>query len=287
VSAGAGLEVAVDVPCRLGEGPAWDARSGELLWVDILGECAYAYRPANGTIRSLPVGQPAGAIVPRAAGGYALAVRDGFAFLDEAGELTMAAPVEADRPLNRMNDGKCDRLGRFWAGTMATVHEPGAGSLYRLEADGEVVKALSGVTISNGLGWSPDGRTMYYTDTATGGVDAFDFDEPTGQINGRRRLIDIPPGRGLPDGLAVDEKGCLWVALYDGAALCRYRPDGTLCTTIGFPVSLVTSCAFGGPDLRDLYVTTAADRHPGEPLAGAVFRCRPGVAGLPCHPFAG
>jgi sugar lactone lactonase YvrE len=278
-------EVAVSIRCGLGEGPAWDARRDELLWVDILGESVYAYRSDSAAVRQMPIGQPVGAIVPRTAGGYAVAIRDGFAYLDDAGRLTMAAPVEDEVPLNRMNDGKCDRRGRFWAGTMATEHSPGAGSLYRLDAHGEVTHVLGDVTVSNGLGWSPDGQTMYYTDSDTRGVDAFDFDEATGQLSNGRRLIHVE--RGLPDGLAVDEEGYLWVALYDGNAVCRYTPDGKLDDELQLPVSLVTSCAFGGNDRRDLYITTAADRHPHEPLAGMVFVCRPGVAGLACDSYAG
>jgi sugar lactone lactonase YvrE len=280
-------EVAITVRCDLGEGPAWDARRDELLWVDILGESVYVYPPDAGTVTRMPVGQPIGAIVPRAAGGYAAAVRDGFAYLDDGGRLTMAAPVENDMPASRMNDGKCDRRGRFWAGTMATGHGPGAGSLYRLDADGSVTRMLGDVTVSNGLGWSPDGQTMYYTDSDTNGVDALDFDEATGEVSNRRRLIDVEPERGLPDGLAVDEEGYLWVALYDGAAVRRYSPGGKLDDVLQLPVSLVTSCAFGGTDLRDLYITTAADRQPHETLAGALFVCRPGVAGLACDSYAG
>jgi sugar lactone lactonase YvrE len=199
----------------------------------------------------------------------------------------MLAEVEADRPVSRMNDGKCDRRGRFWAGTIAEVHEPGAGSLYRLDADHRAVQVLTGVTTSNGLDWSPDGSTMYFIDTHAHGVDAYDFDEATGEIHNRRRLIDIDPEVGLPDGMAVDAEGGLWVALYDGRAVHRYSADGVLEGRLELPVSLVTSCAFAGPELADLYITTAADRHPDEPLAGAVFHCRPGVAGLSNCPFAG
>lgn len=284
-------EIAVDARADLGEGAAWDAVAGRLIWVDITGGVVHELLP-DGRSRSWNVPEHVGAAVPRARGGLLLAVRSGFAALADDGSVSVVASVEADDPSTRMNDGKCDPLGRFWAGTMADAETPGAGSLYRLDTDGAVSRVLNGVTISNGLGWSPDGTVMYYTDTATGGVDRFRFDAAAGALTDRRRVITIDPADGSPDGMTVDDDGCLWVALWGGGAVRRYAPDGGLDAVVPLPASQVTSCAFGGQDGGDLYITTAAhglspEQRAMEPQAGGVFRCRPGVTGPPATPFAG
>lgn len=286
------VRVAVDAGAELGEGPSWDARDGTLHWVDIKAGRLHAYEPAGGGRRTVEVGQPVGAAAPRAAGGHVLAVADGFAVIEADGTVATLAKVEDDNPANRMNDGKCDRHGRFWAGTMAWDESPGAGALYRLDSDGSVTKMLDGVTISNGLAWSLDDATMYYIDTPTHGVDAFDYDPTTGAIDSRRRVIDVPEEAGSPDGMTLDAEGFLWVALYHGAAVRRYAPDGTLDRAVELPATNVTCCAFGGPALTDLYITSARQQlSPAQlaeqPLAGALFVHRPGVAGLPTDSFAG
>ena len=181
--------------------------------------------------------------------------------------------------------------GRFWAGTMAFEVTPGVAALYRLDSDLTVSRMVSGVTLSNGLGWSPDGRQMYYIDSVTHGVDVFDFDPADGSLGERRRLITIPPGEGLPDGMTVDAEGGLWIALHGSGSIRRYLPDGQVDRVVRVPPKMVTCCAFGGPDLTDLYITTmclglSADGLRAQPLAGALFRCRPGVRGLPPHRFA-
>jgi sugar lactone lactonase YvrE len=284
-------ELAVDARADLGEGPAWDAAAGRLIWVDITRSVIHELFP-DGRSRAREVPEHVGAAVPRTRGGLLLAIRSGFATLADDGSVSVIASVEADDDSTRMNDGKCDPQGRFWAGTMAYAETPGAGSLYRLDPGGAVHRVLTGVTISNGLGWSPDGKVMYYTDTATGGVDTFGFDAASGALTGRRRLITVDPADGSPDGMTVDDEGCLWVALWGGGAVRRYRQDGTLDAVIPLPASKVTSCAFGGQDGGDLYITTAAGglspgRRAAEPHAGGVFRCRPGVTGPPATPFAG
>ncbi|HKE98640.1 MAG TPA: SMP-30/gluconolactonase/LRE family protein [Actinomycetes bacterium] len=272
-------EVVVDARARLGEGPAWDARSGELIWVDILAGRVHRFDPASGADRFVEVGRHVGVAVPRAAGGLLLAVRGGFAVLGDDGTLAPVADVEADRPGNRMNDGKCDPRGRLWAGTVADDERPGAGALYRLDPDRSVHRMLGGVSISNGLAWSADGATMYYVDSPSQGVDAFDYDPGSGAIARRRRVVSIPRRDGTPDGMAIDDDGCLWVALWGGGRVRRHTPDGRPDAQVELPASQVTSCAFGGPDRGDLYVTSAARGLAGEPLAGALFRCRPGVRG--------
>ncbi len=286
-----GVEVALRAGAHLGEGPVWDADRRVLLWVDILAGIVHRFDPASGRDVSIHVGQPVGAAVPRVSGGLALALRDGFALMDVNGAYDLVANVELDLASNRMNDGKCDAAGRYWAGTMDEAHSrPGAGSLYRLDLDTTVTRVLDGVTISNGLDWSPDGATMYYIDTPTQGIDAYDFDAEIGEIANSRRIIDIDPADGAPDGMTVDAEGYLWVALWGGWGLRRYAPTGALDRFVAMPVSRVTSCAFGGADLGDLYVTSAQralskDELAAQPLAGSLFRLRPGVSGLLPHPF--
>jgi sugar lactone lactonase YvrE len=175
-----------------------------------------------------------------------------------------------------MNDGACDPQGRFWAGTMAYDESPGAGTLYRLELDGHCSTMLTGVTISNGIGWSPDGATMYFSDSGAGSVDAFDFDGLTGAISARRTLVHIDQPGIAPDGLTVDEQGDIWVALWGGWAVHRYAPDGSLRATIDIPAAQATSCAFGGGDRSTLFVTSARVRLEEaalerQPDAGRVF----------------
>lgn len=285
------IEVASDAGAELGEGPVWDSRSSELAWVDITPGRVH-FLDVDGGERAVEVGQPVGAVVPRASGGHVLAVRDGFAALAGDGTVTSLAQVEHDVPGNRMNDGKCDRHGRLWAGTMAFDEAPGAGALYRLETDRTVTTILEGVTISNGLAWSLDDHTMYYIDTPTRRVDQLDYDPSSGAVENRRPLLEIPAQAGSPDGMALDSEGFLWVALYGGGAVRRYAPDGALDRVIELPATCVTSCAFGGRELEDLYITCA--RHglspqqlAREPLAGALFRHRPGVRGLPTEAYAG
>ena len=218
-------------------------------------------------------------------------MRDGFGFLDTATERwELIAEVEADNPGNRMNDGSCDSAGRFWAGTMAFDDSPGAGSLYRLETDHRVVKIFGDVGISNGIGWSPDDTKMYYIDTPTKRVDVFDYDPESGEIANRRPLVEVADCS--PDGLTIDAEGFIWVAMWEGWSVRRYAPDGRLDRVVELPVSAVTSCAFGGLDLSDLYITTASrdltsEGHQAQPHAGGLFRCRPGVRGLPAHSYGG
>ena len=277
---------------ELGEGPVWDDRQGVLIWVNIWAGDVHSYDPASGRDSAIGVGQPVGAAVPRRSGGLVLAVRDGFAFLDPDGRLTSVAEVEAGNPGNRMNDGKCDRHGRFWAGTMAGDSRPGAGALYRLDPDLSVTRVLEGVTVSNGLAWSLDDRTMYYIDTPTQRVDAFDYDPGSGTIENRRPLIEIPEEAGSPDGMTIDAEGFLWVALYGGRAVRRFSPDGRLERVVELPAANVTSCAFGDPDLDRLFITSARQELSpadlaAQPHAGALFGHRPGAQGLPADRFAG
>jgi sugar lactone lactonase YvrE len=288
-----GVELVLDTRARIGEGPIWDPRDGTLVWVDITSNEVHKFDPRSGQDRSWNVGRPVGAAAVADAGGLVLALEDGFGMLDLAsGRLEMIARVEADLPTNRMNDGKCDSSGRFWAGTMPYEWQanPGAGSLYRLGVDRSVERMLDGITISNGLGWSLDDRLMYYVDSPTRRLDVFDYDAASGAITNRRPLVEID--RGLPDGLTIDEEGCIWLVINDAWEVRRYTPDGQLDRTLHVPTSLVASCTFGGDDLGDLYIATI--RHglsdealKKEPHAGGLFRCRPGVKGVPPSSYKG
>lgn len=287
------VELVLDARAYLGEGPVWDDATGELVWVDILAGIVHRTAPSTGRDVAVEVGRSVGAVGLRRSGGLVLATDDGFRLLDPGATTTRRiAAVEADDPLTRMNDGKVDPAGWFWAGTMAFDEVSVMGSLYRLGPDGSVTTMLTGVGISNGLDWSADGSTMYYINSLQHGVDTLRWDAVAGTIADRRRLITMEAGQGNPDGMTLDEEGFLWVACWDGWCVRRYAPDGSVDREIRFPAAHVSSVAFGGPDLDELYVTTA--RHKVEPsalaaqpLAGSLFRCRPGVRGRPAGRFAG
>lgn len=287
------VRVVADVHADVGEGPCWDAAKRVVRFVDISPGLVYRYDPSDGSVHSRALGQEVSAVIPRTQGGLVVAMRDGIAFLDERdGTLDLVAPIELENPGNRMNDAKCDPAGRLWAGTMAFDFAPGAAALYRIAPDLSFVKVLEGVTISNGLGWSPDGDVMYYVDSGKYSVDAFDYDGANGEIANRRELVRFAPEDGMPDGMAVDAEGHLWIAFFHAAAVRRYTPQGRLDRQIRLPVALVTSVTFGGDDLRDLYITSAAyelsaEQLAEQPHAGATFVCRPGVEGQPTVPFAG
>jgi sugar lactone lactonase YvrE len=287
------VELVLDAGATLGEGPVWDARSARLVWVDILGAAIHRFDPASGEDEQIPTVEPVGVAIPRRGGGLVAALEHRLALVDpDTGSIDPIATIRQPGPPWRFNDGACDAAGRLWAGTMAYDFTPGAGRLYRLDPDLTVSCQLGEVTISNGIAWAQDGGTMYYVDTPAAGIDAFAFDLESGALGRRRRLVDLPPGAGTPDGLTIDAEGALWVALFDGGAVRRYTPDGRLDAEVSLPVCKVTSLAFGGPRLDILYITSARlgldDRELAQqPHAGAVFAIEPGVAGVPAHEFAG
>jgi sugar lactone lactonase YvrE len=291
--AGPRPELALDAHATLGEGPVWDAEQQRLVWLDILPGLVHRFDPATGDDDVFRAGKPVGSAGLRRGGGLVLAVEDGFALLDPGWRrLDQAVYVEHPGPRARFNEGKCDPAGRFLAGTMAYDLTPGAGSVYRLGPDLEVTRLLDGVTISNGLAWTADGATLYYIDSPTQGVDAFDYDAGTGRLANRRRVVDIPAAAGLPDGMTLDTDGCLWVALWGGSAVHRYTPGGRLDTVLSFPASNITCPVFGGPGLGVLYVTSARDglderQLAAQPHAGAIFAADVGARGLPADRFAG
>jgi sugar lactone lactonase YvrE len=286
------LEVFVSDPgAALSEGLVWDEQAGRLLWVDITAGLINALTPRTRERKQWRLPHEVGAVALRAGGGLVVADRYGFALLSESPADEPVRVEQVTPPGVRMNDGACDPAGSFWAGSMAFDERPGAGNLYRCSPDGSVEVMLQGVSVSNGIGWSRDGRRMYYVDTATRGIDVFDWrvGEPLGD---RRRMVDLTGEAGAPDGLAVDAEDCVWVAMWGGWCVRRYSPEGDWLAQISLPVAQVTSCAFGGQDLDQLYISTAAHRltdadRAAQPLAGSIFRCRPQVAGLASHRYAG
>jgi sugar lactone lactonase YvrE len=285
-----GVEVAVRGADQLGECPIWDERAGVLWWVDSRGPALKCLDSAGRvTERRLP--EPVGSIAFRERGGMLAALQSGIHFLDPAsGHLMPAAQPEKHLPENRFNDGRCDRAGRFWAGTMCDVRRDPVGSLYRLDADLRCTPLRNAVIIPNSLAWSPDGRTMYFADTMRHLIWRYDYDPATGAATGERVFVDATPGR--PDGSCVDADGCLWNAEYGAGRVVRYTPDGKLDRAIALPVTNPTCCCFGGTDLSVLYVTSATQRLTPEdlakqPLAGSLFALRPGARGLAESRFAG
>ena len=291
-------ELVVDAKCTIGEGPVWEPDTRTLYWVDLLENRIHTLEASSGRVSSLEVGQNTGCVVPRQKGGLVAALQHGFFTVDlRAGSIRQVQDPEADKPENRFNDGKCDCRGRFWAGTMSKKLDTGSGdsgpvgSVYCLEPDWKVSRKITGITLSNGLGWSPDDRTFYYIDSPTNTVAAYNFDPATGSISGRRVVVRLPQGfGGMPDGMCVDSEGLLWIALWGAAGVGRWDPSsGELRQWLAVPALNVTSCAFGGEGLEELYVTTArlGTDTQAYPLAGGLFKVRPGVRGLPAYKFGG
>jgi sugar lactone lactonase YvrE len=277
--------VAFDVRAELGEGALWDWRHGVLISVDIPAGLVLRSDPRVGSTQALAVGQPVGAAMLRGDDELLLAVRDGFVSLDPAtGAVTELARVEADLPQRRMNDAACDPGGRGFAGTMADPPAERAGALYRLDPDLSVHMLIDGLSVSNGIGWSPAGDLMYHVELLPGLVHVCDYDIDSGGCSHRRVLIEAEPAWGKPDGLTVDVEGGIWVAFLGGGALRRFDPDGGLSEIVDLPVPRPTRPAFGGADLDRLYVTSAR----GGELGGAILQLdHLGVRGLPAAVFAG
>jgi len=266
-----------------GECPVWSERWGGLRFVDMLAGDVLSLE-ADGSVGRRHVASVVAAMRPRRAGGAVLGIERGFALEGADGTLTELGELWSD-PV-RMNEGGCDPDGRFYCGSMAYDKTPGAGSLYRLDPDLSVAVVLEGVTISNGLDWSPDGSHAYYVDTDTSRIDVFDYDRETG-LSGRRPFAETPGLR--PDGLTVDAAGGVWVAFANAGSVRRFGEDGAVDEVVELPVRKVTACTFGGPGLMQLFITTSREGlEPGvDPLAGSLFRAEPGVAGQPVREFAG
>lgn len=269
-----------------GEGPVWSPAWGGLRFVDMLAGDVLTLA-ADGAVDRRHVGDVAAVVRPRKGGGAVIAVERGFVLEQADGRLTPLPDVFDDAGL-RMNEGGCDPDGRFYCGSMAYDLRHGAGTLYRLDPNGSVHVARTGVSVSNGLEWSPDGSLAYFNDTPTGRIAVFDYDTEQG-LTGMRVFAAVDPEAGKPDGLTVDSEGGVWVAMWGGGAVHRYTPDGTLDAVVEVAARNTTACALGGPDLTELYITTSRQGVPAgeDPLAGSLFHVNVGVPGLPVRPFAG
>ncbi|MEU2564430.1 SMP-30/gluconolactonase/LRE family protein [Streptomyces longispororuber] len=280
----AAAEVAVHAHAELGEGSTWDAAAGRLIWVDVLGARVHTYDPGTGRRTVLATEQHVGAAKPRAGGGLVVNLRDGVGLYAPDGAFSWL--VRDPVPGRRGNDAAVAPDGSLWAGTMRYDEAPGGGHLVRVAPDGTTTGLFPAVAVSNGIGWSPDGTLVYYVDTPTRRVDVCRME---GRRPGPRRpFAVVEEGAGFPDGLTVDAAGCVWVALWDGGQVRRYTPDGTLDRVLRLPVPRPTSCAFGGPGLRDLYITTArVGHHRPHPMAGSLLVAPDAGEGLAGTVFAG
>ncbi len=275
-----------DAIAHHGEGAVWSTQWGGLRWVDMLaGDILSLDRDGGVTRRH--VATLATAVRPRSNGGAVIGTATGFLLEAPDGTPTHRYDILGD-PRIRMNDGGCDPDGRFYCGSMHEAAEPGSGTLFRLDTEGRIVPILTDLTISNGLDWTASGDTAYYTDSATGRIDRFDYERGTG-LTSRRTTAMVDQRYGLPDGLTVDAEGGIWVALWGGSAVHRYAADGRLGHVIEVGAALVSSCTFGGPRLDELFITTSRlGLGPGDdPAAGSLFRANPGVAGQPVRPYGG
>jgi sugar lactone lactonase YvrE len=293
------MTLSVNVECvvrgdeQLGECTVWDDREQVLWWVDIRGPALKRYDPASGAVQVVKLPEAIGSFGLRQSAGMVAGMKSGLYLLDpRSGALQSLAAPDKDLPENRFNDGRCDRAGRFWAGTMRDGPRAPVGSLYRLDADGACTKTKSDIFIPNSIAWSPDDRTMYFADTHRPILWAYDFDFASGEMRNERVFTATGVEFGRPDGACVDSAGCLWSADYGGWRVVRYTPDGRIDRAIELPVANATCCCFGGKDLDTLYISTARQRLTPEeiakqPLAGSVLAVRPGVRGLPEARFAG
>lgn len=286
-------KLVLDAKATLGEGALWHPEQHLLYWVDIEGKALHLYDPASGEDKVWSVGSRIGTVVPVQGGGALVALQSGIHRIDtDTGKLTFITnPIEEEDI--RFNDGKCDPSGRFWVGTMALDTRKGAAALYRMEKDGSTEQVLDNLTIANGIVWTADRKTMYFTDTRTQQVQAFDYDHETGAISNSRLVVEVPKADGSPDGMTIDVDGNLWIALHGGGAVVCYDPaTGKLLQRVTVPTPQTTSCAFGGENLDTLYITTAREGLDEEklkkyPQSGGLFSVKPGVRGVPAHYFVG
>lgn len=288
-------EVVHSAEAGLGEGCVWSPVENLLIWVDINGQCVHRFDHTSGQPVSVWRYQDTvGNVAPRAGGGLALAVGVSVALTDRVGAIETVIDLPGEPESNRANDGAVDPRGRLFQGTMAGDDSGAAvGALYRVDSDGTARRVLEEVSISNGIGWSPDQSTMYYIDTLTFRVDQFDYDPDTGAIDRRRPFLAFDGSTGGPDGMTVDSQGCLWVAFFGGYHVQQFSPDGERLQTVVTPgAPQATCCCFGGPDLDTLYITTARDpiagvQTEGEPNSGALFAADVDAVGQPTNLFAG
>lgn len=280
-------ECVIDGKNLLGEGPVWDEELNELFWVDVDGYKLHRYRPSDGKVAEYSFTMKISCALPAEDGSWILALEDGFYRFDLAsGSSSLMVKTQDSNPINRLNDGKCDPSGRIWAGTISSKWQRD-GNLYTLEANNKLTVKLPGVNCSNGLAWNREATTMYYIDSGDKKVYAFDYDAATGNISNQRTAITFPEGEVLPDGMSIDSEGMLWIGYWGGWQIGRWNPNnGEKLATVKVPVNSVTSCAFGGEHLDELYITTAIAGNDGndmseQPLAGGLFKVKLDVKGLP------
>lgn len=281
------MQLVIDSKSELGEGAFWNYKTQEFLWIDINGKILNIYNPLTGNNKEMFTGQMIGTVVPTETGQVLVALQNGIYKLNPGtGTKKLIIDPEENLPDNRFNDGKCDPAGRLWVGTMSTKDEKNAGALYRLNSDSSIHKMVDNVSISNGIVWSLDKTKMYYIDTPTKKVMGYDYNNVTGDISNPKVAVEIPEDMGSPDGMTIDGDGNVWIALWGGSAVGCWNPEtGKLLKTVNVPAKNVTSCAFGDDDLGTLYITTAktgtSEKELKEfPLAGGVFKTRPGVKGV-------
>ncbi|MEO8627450.1 MAG: SMP-30/gluconolactonase/LRE family protein [Betaproteobacteria bacterium] len=282
------VDCVVRGPDVLGECTIWCDREQLLWWVDIRAPALNYFNPATGEVRSLGLRETIGSFgLTQSGQKMVAAMKTGLYMLDpHSGALELIVAPEADVPGNRFNDGRCDRSGRFWAGTMADTDRKPVGALYRLDADRQCTRIRGGLLVPNSIAWSPDSKVMYLADTHVNCIWTYDFDIDGGAMSNEQLFADTGGRGGRPDGSCVDADGYLWNAEYGGSRVVRYRPDGVIDQIVSLPVSNPTCCCFGGKDFDTLYISTARQRLTPEqlerePLAGGLFACRPGPLGLP------
>ena len=287
------VEIAIREPCVLGESPLWDDDAQALWWIDIRAPAIHRWSPATDAHARWLMPALVGSIARRARGGLLVGLQIGFHVFDpESGALDLVAHPEAHLPLNRPNDAKCDRAGRFWCGTMEDYGGHARGTLYCMARDLKPIAIDGPFSVPNSLAFTADGTRMFFTDTRQGDILSFDYDNASGTRSNARVFLPLDGAPGRPDGACVDGAGCLWSARYGGAAVVRITPQGKLDRVIELPTTQPTSCAFGGARLDELYITTAAQKLTPEqlsaqPAAGALMVCRPGVSGIQDAAFAG
>jgi sugar lactone lactonase YvrE len=286
------IQVALATRDDLGEGPHWDPERAELLRVDITRGLVLRFDPATGRETSSAFEAPVGFAIPRRSGGLVIGTQHAVVLVSPDGSSETLAEVEQALPGNRFNDAKCDPSGRLWAGTMSMTEEDGTGGLYRLTADGSCDQVLDGITIGNGIAWNGALDRMYFIDSMTYRVQVFDYDDAAGTITRGRTFAEVQPEQGLPDGMTVDDEDHVWFCLFGGGRIMRYAPDGRLVLDLPLPVTNPTSAAFAGPQLDDLYITSARflltpSQIEAEPLAGALLRVATGIRGRQAWAFAG
>ena len=292
VSSNLTAELEYETKSLLGEGAFWNHKTNELYWVDIEGKNLNIYDHDTKKNKSIELPSLVGTVVPYTNSEAVVALLDGIYKVNIiSGEVTLLSNAESDMPENRFNDGKCDPNGNLWVGSMHFGQSKPNASVYKIDERGETTKMIDSVTISNGIVWTKDAKTMYYIDTPTNQIVAYDYDQSTSSVSNKRVVVEVTEEHGFPDGMAIDEDDMLWVGMWNGNAVARFNPEtGQLMSKIAVPAHNVTSCAFGGNNFDTLYITTSSLDMTDEekkkfPLAGSLFTVKPGIKGVKSRMF--